>query len=121
MRDFESNLYYIYADPVMESQLLSIDREDSVILKRKVAELEKEIECEYKRLNNMREALEKCQIFNQKLQIDNDEVHSKLTSEKQKYAEAHGNHLKSEALVKLLQVTMSFLRRVLLTGTNENH
>ncbi|CAH8853651.1 unnamed protein product [Trichobilharzia szidati] len=87
----------------MENHLLSIDRENSVILRRKVTELEKDIECGYKRQDNMRAALEKCQIFNEKLQLDNDELHSKLTSEKEKYAEAHGNLLKSEALIKLLQ------------------
>nr|CAH8857158.1 unnamed protein product [Trichobilharzia regenti] len=103
MHDFESNIYNICADLVMENHLLCIDRENSVILRRKVTELEKDTECMYKRQDNMRAALEKCQIFNEKLQLDNDELHSKLTSEKQKYAEVHGNLLKSEALVKLLE------------------
>ncbi|CAH8638285.1 unnamed protein product [Schistosoma guineensis] len=100
---FESSLYHTCVDLVMESEISKVDRENLVNLNRKVFELEKEIEFYHISENALRDALKKCQIQNEKLQINNGSLHTQLNCESRNCAKANENCLKAEALVKHLE------------------
>ncbi|CAH8585072.1 unnamed protein product [Schistosoma turkestanicum] len=79
------------------------DYTGEVNLKKKVLELEKEIEIYQMSQNSLTDALKKYQVINEKLQVNNDSLHAQLNRENQNYIKANENYLKSEALVKHLE------------------